>query len=92
MNRYQHSSNGKAHITELGYDVTFMVKMNKKNQQSYIYVCEVNLNIEEFGLEHPSLYEAQRHSGLTKKRIWLTNSDLYEIVQECVHRILNARY
>lgn len=29
MNRYQHSSNGKTHITELGYDVTFMVKMNK---------------------------------------------------------------
>lgn len=92
MNRYQHSSNGKTHITELGYDLTFMVKKNKKTYQSYVYVCEMNLNAEEFGLEQPSLFETPRHNNLTKPSIRLTESDLYGIVQECVHRILNVRY
>lgn len=91
MNRYQHFPNGTTHITELGYDVTFMVKMNKKTHQSYVFVCEINLNAEEFGLEQPSLFETQQHHSLTKRRIRLTESDLYGIVQECVHRILNVR-
>lgn len=91
MNRYQHFPNGTPHITELGYDVTFMVKMNKKTHQSYVFVCEINLNAEEFGLEQPSLFETQQHHNLTKRRIRLTESDLYGIVQECVHRILNVR-
>lgn len=91
MNRYQHFPNGTTHITELGYDVTFMVKMNKKTHQSYVFVCEINLNAEEFGLEQPSLFETQQHHDLTKRRIRLTESDLYGIVQECVHRILNVR-
>lgn len=91
MNRYQHFPNGTTHITELGYDVTFMVKMNKKTHQSYVFVCEINLNAEEFGLEQPSLFETQQPHNLTKRRIRLTESDLYGIVQECVHRILNVR-
>lgn len=91
MNRYQHFPNGTTHITELGYDVTFMVKMNKKTHQSYVFVCEINLNAEEFGLEQPSLFETQQHHNLTKRKIRLTESDLYGIVQECVHRILNVR-
>jgi len=91
-NRFQHSSNGKTHISELGYEVTFLVKTNKQTHQSYVYIMEMNLNTEKFGLEQPSLYETQYHNSHQKTRIRLTESDLYWIIQECVNRVLNARY
>ena len=49
--QYPRSPKGAIHIRDLGFDVTFIVKVNKKTNESYVYVFKVDLKPEEFGLE-----------------------------------------
>lgn len=61
MNRYKHSPNGETHIKEPAYDAIFMVKVNKTTNQSYVYVVNIDLRPDDYGLKNPSMiYEGKQ--------------------------------
>lgn len=88
-NRFQHFPNGSTHISEFGYEVTFMVKTNEQTNQSYIYIFKMKLNTEEFALNTPSMFKESRLSTHTAKKVYyLKETQLHQIVYETVRKIL----
>ena len=58
-NKYSHFPNGAIHLEELRYDVTFIVKTNRRTNRNYVYVFRLNLKPEEFGLKVPPKRNSQ---------------------------------
>lgn len=52
-NRYQHYQNGAIHLKELGFDVSFIVKIGRKTNLPYVYIFDMKLNCENYGLINP---------------------------------------
>lgn len=81
-NKYIRFPNGAIHLIELGFDVTFIVTNDKWTNRNYIYVFDVKLFPERFGLKvPPSLKE-------NKQSVRLTESYLYRIIEESVRSVL----
>lgn len=55
-NRYYHDTDGTTRITEHGYDVSFVIKTNRKTGKNYIYLFDMKLNYENFGLKRPRYF------------------------------------
>ena len=58
-NRFTKFPNGAIHLMDLGYDVTFIVRTNRRTNRSYVYVFMLNLKPEEFGLRVPPKRNSQ---------------------------------
>lgn len=50
-NKYPRFPNGAIHIRDLGFDVTFIVKVNQTTNENYVYVFKLDLKPKEFGLK-----------------------------------------
>ena len=61
MGWFQRYPNGTIWINEQGMDVTFMVKMKNGTNQQYVYVFDINLKPEDFGLKNPSMMYEGKH-------------------------------
>lgn len=53
LNRYSHFPNGAIRVNDCGYDVSFILKENKKTAQIYVYVFSAEFNVGQFGLKDP---------------------------------------
>ena len=84
-NRYTRYPNGAVHITDLGYDVAFIVKISKTTKRPYVYVFRVNLKPEEFGLKVPTMMECVKRKGKVYR---LTESQLRSIITETIKNYL----
>jgi len=83
--RFIHYPNGAMRISELGYDVTFIVKMSKQTNEAYVYIFKMDLKPEEFGLKTPPLNESKT---VKKRKIHhLKESQLRQIIREVIYRI-----
>ena len=80
-NDFQHYPDGSTHIKTNGYDVIYTIKTNKRKNQSYLYVFRIGINLEEFGLNAPSLLWENCNS----KRVYhITDSQLRSIITETI--------
>lgn len=86
-NHFQHHPNGSTHVRTNGYDVTYTIKINKRTNQTYVYVFDIGFDIEDFGLNNPdNIWESQNKPS---KRVYrLTESQLHSIIGEVIKEIL----
>lgn len=52
---YEVGSDGEIHMTDLGYSVSYLIKENSTTNTNFIYVINMTLKTEEFGLFNPNL-------------------------------------
>lgn len=83
--RFIHYPNGAMRISELGYDVTFIVKTRKQTNEVYVYIFKMDLKPEEFGLKTPPLNESK--TAKKRKIHYLKESQLRQIIREVIYRI-----
>ena len=83
VGRYPHFPNGAIFVSDFGYSAAFIVKTNFKTNQPFVYLFKLNLNLEAFGLKIPPLKEKSLFS--------VSESDIKNMVMECVGRILEAK-
>ena len=90
--RYVHFPNGAIHLMELGYDVSFIVKSDNTNGQLFVYIFDINLNYENFGLRDPSnITEHKIHNIMSKKNIIrLTETQLHRVIRQCLSETKNT--
>lgn len=84
-NKYSHYRNGAVHIAELGYDVTFIVTLNKAQTRSFVYVFKLNLNPQEFGLKIPQPIPENK-----QQIIRLTEAQFMNLLTECISEIIRT--
>ena len=90
--RYVHFPNGAIHLMELGYDVSFIVKSDNTNGQLFVYIFDINLNYENFGLTDPSnITDHKIHNIMSKKtKIRLTETQLHRVIRQCLSETKNT--
>ena len=74
--KYWRSRSGEMHLNDFGYDATYMIRISKKTGLPYVYVTNINLNPQNFGL---------RVSSMSEKR-YIYNID--SIITEAINRYL----
>lgn len=88
-NRYHCTKNGAIYMSELGFNVLFMVMTNNRTQQAYVYIIKLKLNPEEFGLKvPPTLNENKQHTS-TKIVYRMKESQLRRLIQESIKKVLS---
>lgn len=55
-NKYYHDTDGTTRIVEHVYDVSFLIKTNRKTGKNYIFIFDMKLNYENFGLKRPPYF------------------------------------
>ena len=89
--RYRQTQEGYTRISELGYDITFIIKTNDKTQQSYIFIVEAKLVPDGLKLNLPYYITENNNTKLRsikKSLIRLTEDDLCHIVKNCINEVL----
>lgn len=84
--RYTHSKNGYTHIVELGFDITYMIKINQATNKSYIFVVEAKLVPDGLDLNIP--YYMTESNKTNRQRIRLTENGLRRIIKKCLYETL----
>ncbi len=69
-NRYRSFPNGTRFIHDFDYNIGYTIKSNKYTNSPYVYIFNVNLKPEEYGLKvPPTLNENKRIIPLTESHI-----------------------
>lgn len=85
-NRYRSFPNGTRFIHDFDYNIGYTIKSNKYTNSLYVYIFNVNLEPDEYGLKVPPTLQE------SKSVVRLTESDLRFIVTECVRKIIENTY
>lgn len=56
---HNYSEDGEVSCNIFGYDVLYMIKTNASTQKNYVYVININLKPEEFGLNENAYRKLQ---------------------------------
>ena len=75
-------------MSELGFNVIFMVMTNNRTQQAYVYIIKLKLNPEEFGLKVPPTLNENKQPA-AKIVYHLKESQLRRIIRESIKRVLS---
>ena len=83
-NQHTVYKNGTRFMSTFNYNVGYSVKTNANG--AYVYIFQVNLNPEAFGLKVPPSLRESKHIS---KTIRLTETEFKQMLVECITKIIN---
>ena len=82
--RYIHYPNGATHMVELGFDASYIIKNNNKNNCAYVYIFDIKIDLTKFGLKTPPPLTESANNVYH-----INESRLRQIIQESIQNVLN---
>ena len=102
MGKFSHKPNGETYISEGDIEVGFIIKVDNTTHQSFIYVFRINFHNENYGLRESITkigtvigeYSCCKNvlQGKPSKNIIVTESDIKNMVLECVCRFISEQF